>query len=109
MPQETPRLCPASRAGTPSTLSCIPSLPTRGWAEWKLTFFFQMPFTPGTASYSLLMASLQALAGYHLPVTAAGLCPFPAASPTCGSAGSGAISPRSPGCRSIPAALPHGA
>lgn len=34
----------------------------------RLTFFFQMPFTPGTASYSLLMASLQAPSPAALPL-----------------------------------------
>lgn len=109
MPQETPGSTPqtgqAPPAPCPAALACPRKEPREGRTGWKLTFFFQMPFTPGTASYSLLMASLQATAPGR--VTAADPRPLPGHLPACGSAGSGGISPRSPRRRSIPAALPH--
>lgn len=91
----------ASLVPCPTALAC----PRDRRDEWKLTFFFQMPFTPGTASYSLLMASLQ--------WTEPGLLiapdprPFPAAFPPLCSVGSGGTSPHSLRHRSLPAALPH--
>ena len=94
MPQETPGSAPC-----PTAPARPRKEPRQGRAGWELTFFFQMPFTPGTASYSLLMASLQATApGW---VTAVDPRPLRSCPPTHGSAGSGGISPRSPQRRSI--------
>lgn len=63
MPQETPDSALQTRQAPPAPCPAAPAHPRKepreGQAGWKLTFFFQMPLTPGTASYSLLMASLQ--------------------------------------------------
>lgn len=56
-----PQEAPGPQTGQAPLMLCPTALacPRDGQAECKLTFFFQIPFTPGTASYSLLMASLQ--------------------------------------------------
>lgn len=77
MPQEAPG--PQTRQAPLVPCPTASACPGDGQADWKLTFFFQMPFTPGTASYSLLMASLQ----WTDPglVAAPDPPPFPAAFP----------------------------